>query len=61
MAAVSRGSSAVSRSMIMDSVLICLGISVQSVGIPISVGIIASIPYVSVKGGILVGLRAVVL
>ena len=44
MAAVSRSSSAVSYSFIMDSVFDCSGISVQSVGIPISVGIIASIP-----------------
>ena len=45
----------------MDSVLNYSGISVRSVGIPISVGIIASIPSVSAKEDIPVGLRAVVL
>ena len=44
MAAISRSSSVVSMFLIMDSVLNCSGISVRSVGIPISVGIIASIP-----------------
>ena len=44
MAAVSHSSSSVSRSLIMDSVLDCSSISVRSVGIPIYVGIIDSIP-----------------
>ena len=44
MAAVSRSSSVVFSSLIMNSVFDCLGISVRSVGIPISIGIIASIP-----------------
>ena len=35
---------AMSRSLITDSVFDCLGISVRSVGIPISVATIASIP-----------------
>ena len=43
MAVVSHSSSTVSRSLIMDFVLNCSGISVQSVDIPIYVGIIASI------------------
>ena len=59
--AASRSSSTMSRYLITDSVFDCSGISVQSVGIPISVWTIASIPYVSVKGDIPVGLQAVVL
>ena len=42
--AASRSSSAMSRSLITYSVFDCSGISVRSVGIPISVGTIASIP-----------------
>ena len=41
--AVSRSSFAMSNSLIMDYVLNCSGISIRCVGIPISVGIIASI------------------
>ena len=44
MAAILRSSSAMSSSLIMNFVLDCSGISVRSVGIPILVGIIASIP-----------------
>ena len=43
-AAASHSSSTMSKSLIMDSVFDCSGISVQSVGIPISVETIASIP-----------------
>ena len=50
-----------SRSLIIDSVFDCSGISVRSVGIPIFVGTMASIPKVSAKGDIPVGLQAVVL
>ena len=50
-----------SNSLIMNSVFDCSGIFVQSVGIPISIGIIASIPQVSAKGDIPVGLPTVVL
>ena len=42
--AASRSSFAMSRSLITDSVFDCSSISVQSVGIPIFVGTIASIP-----------------
>ena len=42
-AAASRSSSAMSRSLIIDSIFDCSGISIRSVGIPISVGTIASI------------------
>ena len=43
-ASVLPNSFAVSRSLITDSIIDCSGILVRSVGIPISVGIIASIP-----------------
>ena len=43
-AAASHSSSAMSRSLIIDSVFDCLGISVRSVGISIYVGTIRSIP-----------------
>ena len=43
-AAASRSSFAMSRSLITDSIFDCLGISVRSMGIPISIGTIASIP-----------------
>ena len=43
-AAASPSSFAMSWSLITDSVFNCLGISVRSVGIPISIGSIASIP-----------------
>ena len=42
--AASRSSSAMSKSFITDSVFDYSGISVRSMGIPISVGTIASIP-----------------
>ena len=42
--AASWSSSAISKSLVMASTLASLGILVQSVGIPISLGIIASIP-----------------
>ena len=61
MAADSHNSSTMSRSLIINFVLPCSGMFVQMVAIPISVGIIASIPYVIVNGDIPVGLRAVVL
>ena len=60
-AADSRNSSTVSRSLIINSVLPCSGVFVRMVGIPISVGIIASIPYVIENGDIPMGLRGVVL
>ena len=56
-----RNSSTVSRSLIINSAFPCLGMFVRMVGIPISVGIIASILYVIMNGDIPVGLRAVVL
>ena len=43
-AAASHSSSAMSRSLIIISAFDCSGISVKSVGMPISVGTIASIP-----------------
>ena len=61
MAADSRNSSTVSSSLIINSVLPCSGVFVRMVGIPISVGMIASIPYVIVNEDIPMGLRAVVL
>ena len=44
MAVVSHNSSVVSNSLIMNFVFDCLGIFIRSVGILISIGIIASIP-----------------
>ena len=61
MAADSHNSSTVSSSLIINFVLPSSGVFVRMVGIPISVGMIASIPYVIVNGDISVGLRAVVL
>ena len=61
MAVASQSSLAVSRSLIMDSMLVSLGISIRIVGIPISMGMIASIPYVRVNGDSPVGFRLVVL
>ena len=61
MAADSRNSSIVSSFLIINSVLPCSGVFVRMVGIPISMGMIASIPYVIVNGDIPVSLRAVVL
>ena len=45
----------------MASTFTFLGIFVRMVGIPISVGMMASIPYVRAKGDMLVGFRLVVL
>ena len=61
MAAESRNSSNVSISLIINSVLPCSGVFVRMVGLPISVGMIASIPYVIVNDDMPVGLRAMVL
>ena len=61
MAADSHNSSTVSSSLIINSVLPCSGVFVRMVGIPISVAMIASIPYVIVNVDIPVGLRVVVL
>ena len=60
-AADSRNSSTVFRSLITKSTFPCLGTSVQMVGIPIYVGITTSIPLVIENRDISVGLRAVVL
>ena len=60
-AVASRSSSAVSSSLIMASMLVSSGIPVRIVGIPISMGMIASISYVRVNGDSLVGFRLVVL
>ena len=61
MAADSRNSSTVSSSLIINYVLPCSRVFVRMVGILISVGMIASIPYVIVNGDMPVGFRAVVL
>ena len=61
MAADSRNSSTVPSSLIINFVFPCSGVFVWMVGIPISVGMVASFPYVIVNGDIPVGLRAVVL
>ena len=45
----------------MASVLVSLGIPIRIIGIPISVGMIASIPYVRANGDFPVGFRLVVL
>ena len=57
----SRNSSTVSSSLIINYVLAYSRVFVWMVGIPISVGIIASIPYMIMNGDMPVGLRAVVL
>ena len=59
--AVSRNSSTVSSSLVVNSVFPCLEVFVRIVGIPISMGMMASIPYVIANGDTPVGLRAVVL
>ena len=59
--ATSRSSFAMSRSLITISAFDCSGISVKSVGMLISVGTIASIPYMSMKGDLPLGRQAVVL
>ena len=61
MATDSRNSSTVSSSLIINYVLPYSGVFVRMVGIPISMGMIASIPCVIVNGDMIVGLRAVVL
>ena len=61
MGADSRNSSTVSSSLIINSVFPCSVVFFRMVGIPISVGMIASIPYVIVNGDMPMGLRAVVL
>ena len=45
----------------MASTFAFLGISARKVGIPISVGMMASIPYMKVNGDMLVGFPMVVL
>ena len=61
MVADSRNSSTVSSSLIINSVLPCSGVFVRMVGIPISVGMITSIPYMIVKEDMPMGLWVVVL
>ena len=61
MAADSHNSSPVSSFLIINYVFPCSGVFVRMVGIPISVGMMASIPYVIANGDTPVGLRAVVL
>ena len=61
MAADSHNSSTVSSFLIINYVFPCSGVFVRMVGIPISVGMMASIPYVIANGDTPVGLRAVVL
>ena len=61
MAADSRNSSTVSSSLIISSVFPCSGAFVRMVGIPISMGMMASIPYVIANGDTPVGLQVVVL
>ena len=61
MAAASRSLSAVLRSLVMASVLVSSEILVRIVGISISVGMIASIPYVRANGDSPVSFRLVVL
>ena len=46
MVADSRNSSTVSSSLVVNSVFPCSKVFVRMVGIPISVGLMASIPYV---------------
>ena len=55
MVAASRSSSIMSKSLIMASVLVPLGIPVRIIGIQILVGMIAFIPYVRVNGDSSVG------
>ena len=61
MAADSRDLSTMSSSLIINSVLPSSGVFVLMVGIPISVGVMASIPYVIAKGDTPVVMRAMVL
>ena len=60
-ASASRSSSVVSRSLAMASTFAFSGISARTVGILISVGMMASIPYVRANGDMPVGFRLVVL
>ena len=60
-AVASRSSSVVSRSLAMVSAFAFLEIFARTVDIPISVGMMASIPYVRVNGDMPVGFRLVVL
>ena len=59
--AASRSSSLTSNSLAIDSIFSDSSVAVRMVGRPISVGITASIPYVSAKGEMPVGFRVVVL
>ena len=61
MAANSRNSSTVSSSLIINYVFPCSGVFVGMVRIPISVGMMASIPHVIANGDTPVGLQSVVL
>ena len=60
-AAVSRNSSTMSSSLVVNSVFPYLEVFVRMVGIPISMGMMDSISYVIANGDTPVGLRAVVL
>ena len=51
----------VSRSLTMASAFAFLGISIRIVGIPISMGMMASIPYVRANGDMPIGFLLVVL
>ena len=61
MAAESRNLSTVSSSLVVNFVYPCSEVFVRMVGIPISVGMMASIPYVIANGDTPLGLWAVVL
>ena len=60
-AVASWSSSIVSRSLAMASAFAFSGISARTVGIPISMGMMASIPYVRANGDTPIGFRLVVL
>ena len=60
-AAASCYSSLMSNSLVIDSAFSDSGVAVRMVGRPISVGITASIPYVSANGEMPVRFQAVVL
>ena len=60
-AIASRSSSTISRSLVTASALTCPGIPIRNVGIQISMGIIAPIPYVRANDNIPIGFRLVVL
>ena len=59
--AASWSSSIVFRSLAMALAFAFLGISAHTVGIPIYVGMMASIPYVRANGDTLVGFQLIVL